>query len=397
MKDRIAFLDGHRGLAILLVFGFHAFSRWPTRIPNGDCCAHVPVFHFGWLGVELFFLLSGFVILMTLDRCERASVFFLRRWLRLFPAMLACSLIIFCTASFFHERPAGAPGVDSLVPGLLFMDLTWVQRFLRHPIAPLEGSFWSLYVEVKFYVFAALVYFRFGRTALLKSLVGVAVFTLCARMLHEVSDNSLVSHLDVLTQDFGLDYWFWFAGGAAYYMYRETAHDGWVWLALACIPGGALVLAGAPHHFLWDDFCFALGIGAVFAVSMHSERVQALLNNRILQFMGFISYPLYLLHENMLIASLIKVAPRLPRELFPILPFALLVPLAALAYLVARHVEPVLKARLGRWLGRFGAPRLAPAGSGGQSAGPLPSRAATPVALPTPAEASGGAVSHAPE
>ena len=353
MKDRIAFLDGHRGLAILLVVGFHAFSRWPTLIPNGDCCARFPVFQLGWLGVELFFLLSGFVILMTLDRCERAIDFFRARWLRLFPAMLVCSLIIFCSAPFFRERPAGAPGVDSLLPGLVFMDLTWLQRLFRHPIRPLEGSFWSLYVEVKFYVFAALVYFRFGRPALLKALVGLAAFTLCVRLLHLVSSNSLVSHLDLLTQDLGLDYWFWFAGGAAYYMYRETGQAEWVRLALCCILGGACVLVAVANHFHGMDLAGGVVIGALFAVSMHSERLQAFLSNRLLQFLGFVSYPLYLLHENMLIASLIKVSPRLPRDLFPLLPLLLLVPLAGLAFLVARYAEPQLKRRLAQTLARL--------------------------------------------
>jgi peptidoglycan/LPS O-acetylase OafA/YrhL len=352
MKDRIAFLDGHRGLAILLVVGFHAFSRWPTHIPNGDCCGRFPIFELGWLGVELFFMLSGFVILMTLDRCGRAADFFRGRWLRLFPAMLVCSLIIYCSAPLFRERPAGAPEFDSLLPGLTFMDLGWLQQLFRHPIPPLEGSFWSLYVEVKFYVFAALVYFRFGREALLKSLVGLATFTLCVRLLHQASSISLVSDLDGLLQDLGFDYWFWFAGGAAYYMYRQTGRTEWVRLALCCFVGGSCVL-DAAHQYHWMDVAGGIAIGAFFAVSMHSEHVQAALRNRLLQFLGFVSYPLYLLHENMLVASLIKIAPRLPRHFFPLLPLLLLAPLAALAFLVARYAEPALKRRLAQMLARL--------------------------------------------
>ncbi len=349
MKDRIAFLDGHRGLAILLVVGFHAFSRWATRIPNGDCCAHFPLFEFGWLGVELFFLLSGFVILMTLDRCERASVFFRRRWLRLFPAMLACSLIIYCSAPWFRDRPAGAPTPDSLLPGLVFMDLAWVQKLLRHQIQPLEGDFWSLYVEAKFYVFAALVYFRFRSETLVKALVGVATFALCVRLLRLVaSSNGLVLHLDVLSQDFGINYWFWFAAGAACYMYRHTGRVEWFRLALGCIVGGACELAATEQGLRWANLVGGIAIGAVFAVSIRSERVQAWLSGRFLLFMGFVSYPLYLLHENMLVSSLMNLAPRLPREWFPLLPLALLALLATLAFVVARYVEPVLKAALSR-------------------------------------------------
>ncbi len=361
MKDRIAFLDGHRGLAILLVVGFHAFSRWATRIPNGDCCAHFPLFEFGWLGVELFFLLSGFVILMTLDRCERATVFFRRRWLRLFPAMLACSLIIYCSAPLFRARPEGAPSLDSLLPGLVFMDLAWLQKIFRHPIQPLEGAFWSLYVEVKFYVFAALVYYRFGRETLVKSLVGIAGFALCVRLLRLVSSNGLVSHLDLLAQDFAINYWFWFAAGAACYMYRQTGRVEWFRLALGCIVGGACELGATEQGFRLGNLVGGIAIGAVFAVSIRSERVQAFLSSRFLQLMGFVSYPLYLLHENMLVSSLVKIAPRLPREWFPLLPLAMLALLAALAFLVARYVEPVLKTGLARVFLRLRSPVPPPA------------------------------------
>ena len=354
MKDRIAFLDGHRGLAILLVVGFHAFSHWASRIPNGDCCARFPVFEFGFVGVELFFLLSGFVILMTLDRCERASDFIRRRWLRLFPAMLACSIIIYCSASFFRERPAGTPTLASLLPGLFLTDLAWLQKLLRHPIQPLEGAFWSLYVEVKFYVFAALVYFHFGRQALMKALVGIAGFALCVSLLHLVSSNRLAFHLDLLSQDLGLDYWFWFAAGAAYYLYRQTGQAAWVRLAIGCIVGGACALGATPQGFLWTWSVGGLAVGSLFAVSMHSRHVQAFLNWRFLQFMGFVSYPLYLLHENMLISSLVKLAPRLPRELFPLLPVVMLALLAALAFFVAHYVEPLLKTGLERALVRSG-------------------------------------------
>ena len=75
MKHRIEYLDGQRGLAILLVVLFHAYARWPERVPYHDAYANIPVFAYGWVGVELFFLVSGFVILMTLERCSSAGEF----------------------------------------------------------------------------------------------------------------------------------------------------------------------------------------------------------------------------------------------------------------------------------------------------------------------------------
>ena len=46
---RMAFIDGHRGLAILLVVGYHAFARWPDRMPFGEQFAGFWPFAFGWV------------------------------------------------------------------------------------------------------------------------------------------------------------------------------------------------------------------------------------------------------------------------------------------------------------------------------------------------------------
>src|SRR4051812_33781688 len=167
MKNRIEYLDGHRGLAILLVVAFHAYARWPELVPYGNAYGNVPLFKYGWLGVELFFLVSGFVILMTLENCANAREFLGRRWLRLFPGVCVCSLLIFFTAGVFFERPDGAPSAASLLPGLTFIEWSWWQSALGVRVKPLEGGFWSLYVEAKFYIIATVVYFWRGRNALI--------------------------------------------------------------------------------------------------------------------------------------------------------------------------------------------------------------------------------------
>ena len=66
-RGRLAYLDGMRGVAILLVLLFHAFARWPDLVPYGDQYQSVPLFRVGFIGVNLFFIISGFVILMTLE------------------------------------------------------------------------------------------------------------------------------------------------------------------------------------------------------------------------------------------------------------------------------------------------------------------------------------------
>ena len=107
-------------MAIILVILFHAFGRWPDLVPYGEYYAQLSIVQYGWVGVELFFIISGFVIFMTLDKSENYFSFIYKRWLRLFPAMLIVSIFIFLTAPFFYERPAGQPTLLSLLPGLIF-------------------------------------------------------------------------------------------------------------------------------------------------------------------------------------------------------------------------------------------------------------------------------------
>jgi peptidoglycan/LPS O-acetylase OafA/YrhL len=115
-------------VAILLVFFFHAFVRWPDLVPYGH--AYSNIFQYGLFGVRLFFMISGFVILLTLEKRTGFVDFMLRRWLRLFPAMLIASIVLFATAPLFPERPGGMPTLRDLIPGLTLIDpVVWLLHF----------------------------------------------------------------------------------------------------------------------------------------------------------------------------------------------------------------------------------------------------------------------------
>ena len=150
MHARIKHLDGMRGLAILMVIGYHAYARWPELLPYANLTQHIPVFSFGWLGVELFFMISGFVIFMTLDKSESYISFLKKRWLRLFPAMLIASLLLFAVGGFFPEWSAMTPYVRNLLPGLIFTNPETLTQITGIEFKSMAGSFWSLYVEAVF-------------------------------------------------------------------------------------------------------------------------------------------------------------------------------------------------------------------------------------------------------
>ncbi|WP_100656467.1 acyltransferase family protein [Alteromonas flava] len=335
-RHRIDYLDGLRGLAIILVIVFHAYTRWIELVPYGDAFASFPLFKFGYLGVQLFFLISGFVIFMSLDASNGAFKFIYKRWLRLFPAMLACSILIFITASFFHARPNGIPNPIDVVPGLTFISPYMWFKATGIEMASLENAFWSIYVEVKFYVLAAIVYFLLGRRYLVPTLFFFYVMWLLSSQFTENQFANFVYSVSILAS---FQYFGWFAAGASYYLFTKSSHINWFYLGVLISAVSALV----EGQFELQPSIAALIICAFFALILRNSWLQNMLSNKQLLFMGFISYPLYLLHENMMIALIIQLDDYLPYSSPLILPLISITFVSLVAYIIAKYAEPRIK------------------------------------------------------
>ena len=148
-------LDGLRGLAVLAVMLFHA---------------QVPQVRGGFLGVDIFFVLSGFLITSQLLREVhiagriRWGRFFIRRLIRLQPALLVLLLVyILGWAAGWVPSPGITVARD--VGTVLLAMAHWARAFDWHPPDYL-GHAWSLGIEEQFYLlwpFVALLVLRFRR------------------------------------------------------------------------------------------------------------------------------------------------------------------------------------------------------------------------------------------
>lgn len=152
MANRSAVLDCVRALAILAVFGFHVASRYGTEEID-----QVAAFlqRFGFLGVDIFFPLSGFLIsrfLLTSPRADFIRVFFLRRVFRILP------LYFLALATYFVASQMMGIGADTI-------DRLWINAtFLTGWYAFFEGKetipfliTWSLSVEEFGYILLGLM------------------------------------------------------------------------------------------------------------------------------------------------------------------------------------------------------------------------------------------------
>jgi peptidoglycan/LPS O-acetylase OafA/YrhL len=322
---RIPFLDGLRGVAILMVILFHAYARSPESVPYGHKYSGIEFFQYGQLGVDLFFMISGFVILMTLEKTPNFFQFTYHRWRRLFPAMLIVSILVFTTARVvFPERPHGIPVLRDLLPGLTFIDNNVLSWIFHSPQGLLEESFWSLFVEVKFYIVFGIIFFVLGARMAIASLVGLFVWYIL---------NS--PFVDPFSTAYSMG---WFASGAMYYLYFKSGRKKWLWMGMLM----ALVSAAFLHRDV--DAKLAASIMSLFFMAvMMSERLRSIIGSRFLLFLGFVSYPLYLVHQNMMISLIVKFGrwvPLMPSFLLPVIPIVIVV---AIAWIVARYAEPGLR------------------------------------------------------
>jgi peptidoglycan/LPS O-acetylase OafA/YrhL len=352
----LKFLDGLRGVAILLVLCFHAYARWTSLYPFHADLSEVLLFKYGWMGVDLFFIISGFVILMTLEKCTNFKEFITRRWMRLFPAMLICSLVIFVTASFLPQRPAGVPIARDLLPGLTFIDPFLWSKMLGSAQGELEGAFWSIFVEVKFYFIFGAAFFLWSTSRAILVIVGLFVLWAGLHYIGGAWLPGLRYAARLLNEASGAQHLAWFAAGALFYRgYATGSRRYWV-LAVLCGVANALVATDVTAEGNW----LSAGIPALFLLPLLSRQVAQALSLKPFVFAGFVSYPFYLMHENAVVALTVQAGglwPGLPPLLMPI-PAAGVV--LVVSWLVAALGEPGVRKFLKRTGGRL-ASRSAPA------------------------------------
>lgn len=340
--DRVKYLDGHRGIAILLVCMYHAYTRWTDIVPYGNDFGEFPVFHYGYFGVQLFFLISGFVILMTLEKCDNILSFIYRRWLRLFPAMAVCSFLIYLTAGVFTERPNGQPEAQDLIAGMSFIEPYIWFKLTGVELRSIEYAFWSLYVEFKFYVIAAILYFSIGSERLVFALFLCFGSWVSVWYLQQSDSIKAISLLYSVTSILSFKYFGWFSAGAAYYLFVKTNKTKWFIIGVVF----SLASSFIESNYQYGPFIAATLVSLFFMASIISTRLQSIISNKLFLCFGFISYPLYLLHENMMISITIKLGNYIdyvPTFLFPIIAIVFI---SVLSYYISKYIEPVIRNKI---------------------------------------------------
>lgn len=316
---RIAELDGLRGIAILLVLVFHyAPTKGPLRYLGG-------AFGLGWTGVDLFFVLSGFLITgILLDSVGRPHYyrnFIVRRSLRIFPLYYAC-LVLYCVLTFL-------PGTISVKDFLGVGEGWWyvaylgnIQVFLKNawPGAAILTPLWSLQVEEQFYLTFPWIVWATKRGILARILLASIIGALAIRiaLLLAMPKNLMGTYalmpcrMDALAM-----------GGLVAVAMRERPEwlkARWIGWMTGLSAGTFFLICGLVNSSPWSGWMRTLGYTALdlaftgvlmMLMGWRQRYLLGLCRIRFLMWVGTVSYGLYLLHIPALDISHRWVAPLL--------------------------------------------------------------------------------------
>ncbi|MFE5395544.1 acyltransferase family protein [Streptomyces sp. NPDC056568] len=343
-RDRLAALDGLRFLAALAVVFFHFVGQAPSTMqtiwgrPVGEVFPQAHgYFAFGRLGVELFFLISGFVICMSAwGRTPRD--FFISRVTRLYPMYWAAIVISGCVI-FFADNPFGHPH-----PRVLFANLTMLQTPLG--VEHLDSVYWTLWPEMCFYLTFAVVVWK-GLTYQ-RVVIYCGLWTVAA-VLAPSADIRL---LTLLVNPPSAPYFI--AGMAFYLMYRYRPTPLlWGIVAMSWLVALHYLLTPDGGRLNWDSWSPGRG-WLVLVITVFFLLIAAValgwtrwIRWRGLTVAGTLTFPLYLLHDAIGVNVLHRFGDRADPWVMVGITVAALV---ALSWVVQRFVERPVARVAKRWL-----------------------------------------------
>jgi exopolysaccharide production protein ExoZ len=284
-RDEVLSIQYLRGFAALSVLITHAL-QWPLAELN------MALLKTGRLGVEVFFVISGFIItIIAGDGPFSPKTFLSRRAFRIIPTYWAATLLITCLALMMPSQfRTTIPTIEGFVKSLLFIPSL-------EPKAPLLLLGWTLNFEAFFYlVFASLFFLKSGMRT-------VVLFGLFACLVAIGQALTEPTHLEAIYTSPSLIGFIFGTALAQAYRHGMIARLGKYAQYLVVAAPFALVTAyyaipweSAEHVVLWKHILMSLGAFSIVLLALACEAQNRMPYVNLLKYLGDGSYSLYLFH-----------------------------------------------------------------------------------------------------
>lgn len=252
------------------------------------------VLEHGWVGVPIFFVISGFVIAYSLRNAKLTPAFIGRyaisRWLRLAPAYLAVIALAVAIEWLAPSLGISRPSQQALSVGRLVAHLGYVQQICGYE--SLSAGFWTLAIEMQFYLGFVLLLsvakWNAGPSSpaphswvsgrLLAVFAPLALASLFVFNVDETYENLLIYF-----------FWMFFLGTLVWWVLDGQISSNWFWLFVAAV----IVRLGINYN-LRGVVAVATAVSLLLAGRL--DRLSTWLDFPILQYLGRVSYSFYLIH-----------------------------------------------------------------------------------------------------
>jgi hypothetical protein len=354
-QNRVLTIDGFRGVAIMSVLLFHYFSRWIFPLNEVNLYpfgSQLDFFSYGGLGVKFFFMISGFVIFMTLNKTLSFRLFIVNRFFRLFPTMLFASLFTFIVFKFLGSGFIFYDVNTNFFNFLTSITLFSPEFYKLFDISTnyLNGSYWSLWPEIQFYFYAGIIYFAFRKNTFDIFIYLSFLFILFNYLLNR--QNFPPDYLNyILPLYFGVMKWV--NGPLNLFIYLPHFVSGVIWYYIY------------SDRFVLRKYCFNItllillffqvysgvslqgqgliaGFNFLFLLLCFSPKSINVFSSGFIQKVGIGSYALYLIHEQLGVALINKLPKNMPLFMYLLIILVLSYSMIMLTYVYTVKIEKKL-------------------------------------------------------
>jgi peptidoglycan/LPS O-acetylase OafA/YrhL len=312
MKERLGVLDGLRGIAVLLVLWYHVWeiswlpapAWWLQFIPET-----------GFIGVHLFFFLSGFVISYPFVQAVAKGQpeptwahFAWRRFIKIVPSYWLSILVAYGIGYAATQHLTGVPVWKDIGTHLFFVHTWWPQTY-----GSINGVLWTLAVEVEFYLIFPFTWWCFKRRPWTTAIAMIAIATLwrtywascCFTTRFPTLSENLPGYLDIFACGMLAAWIFVHCGNRVRESQLRAAMPAVALAGFAMFVALLLQAYALRHISQWETasqlqtrWLFGVAFGVIALGSLCSPRWwEVMLANPPLRFMATISYNLYLYHQ----------------------------------------------------------------------------------------------------